>query len=72
MDTKATNDGNTQVNTKDGSGRSNSVERNTFPDFCKLERVQDLLDRNKCVLVRLNAPEKGLHHVKHPLGGLLF
>lgn len=47
MDTKAAEDGNAQATTKDGSGRSNSVERNKFPDFCKLERVQDILDRNK-------------------------
>lgn len=68
MDTKAADNGNAQATTKDGSGRSNSVERNKFPDFCKLERVQDILDRNKCVMIGVKGLTKGLHHIEQPKG----
>ena len=41
---------------KDVSDRSNPSGKSSqerFPDFSKLERVQDLLERNKCVTVRI-------------------
>lgn len=64
MDTKAADDGHVNATTKDGSGRSNSVERNNFPDFCKLERVQDILDRNKYVYAWVEWPRVICHDVE--------
>ena len=51
---KTTGDGNTDGqtggNTGSGSGEGTKTNAN-WPDFSKLTRVQDVLDRNKCVLV---------------------
>ena len=51
---KTTGDGNTDGqtggNTGSGSGEGTKTNAN-WPDFSKLTRVQDVLDRNKCVWV---------------------